>query len=110
MGPDLEPLGTNGCIPATVVCPAAICLLQQLHVRNPMGFLTNSSIFDSGQGLVSTFALRSENLQEFCKSKGSDDDLKKTLENVYKEHVKENVVSPHVKERIDGEVQFLRNC
>ena len=57
-----------------------------------------------------TGAQSSPNLKEFCSSKGSDRDLKRTLENVYNEHVREGVVSDHVENRIKGELEFLNKC
>ena len=57
-----------------------------------------------------TGAQSSPNLKEFCTSKGSDAELKRTLENVYNEHVREGVVSDHVENRIKGELDFLNKC
>ena len=57
-----------------------------------------------------TGAQSSPNLQEFCTSKGSDAELKRTLQNVYNEHVREGVVSDHVENRIKGELEFLNKC
>ena len=57
-----------------------------------------------------TGAKSSPNLEEFCTSKGTDSDLKRTLENIYNEHIREGVVSEFVENRIKGELNFLKKC
>ena len=52
----------------------------------------------------------SPNLKEFCSSKGSDTDLKLTLENFSNEHIREGVAGDHVENRINGELEILNKC
>ena len=94
---------TNGEIDSVSKCGVAV-LISLSHWCGLGG------LAEGKQRKCNSGAKSSPNLQEFCKSKGSDDDLQKTLENVYNEHVKENVVKAYVKKRINGELQFLKNC
>ena len=50
------------------------------------------------------------NLQNFCKTKGSNQDLIKALENLIKEHIKEGVVKQGHINRIKKELVFLKKC
>ena len=50
------------------------------------------------------------NLQNFCKTKGSNQDFIKALENLIKEHIKEGVVKQGHINRIKKELVFLKKC
>ena len=95
--------GVNGGITSVSECGAAV--LISLNHWCGLGGLAEGK-----QRKCNTGGKSKPNLKEFCTDKGSDGELQKTLENVYKEHVREGMVKSYVKERINGELNFLKDC